>query len=253
MLEHQEVRTQRVALIEEFRYPSSGMPVLSIWQNIPSVDPDTSLGSTPFRSSQSNVLPVNAEDLPAVEQAKRSFAAGREQGIAEGQQLEKDQHSTQLREIEKRKIQEAAGFAEQVASERDRFLQRLEVEVVKLSLSIAARILRHESQMDPLFLSGAVRVALGQLARTATVRLRIPIADFELWSETIAHSPNLKVKPTVMGDETMQVGDCVLETDMGEADLGFRSQLAEIAGGLLSGVFAGAENDPANANNSVSQ
>ncbi len=35
---------------------------------------------------------------------------------------------------------------------------------MKLALAVAARILRREAQMDPLLLTGAVRVALGQLA-----------------------------------------------------------------------------------------
>ena len=38
--------------------------------------------------------------------------------------------------------------------------------MVKLALAIAARILRREAQTDPLLLTGAVRVALGQLAAT---------------------------------------------------------------------------------------
>jgi len=36
----------------------------------------------------------------------------------------------------------------------------VEHEVVKLALAVAARILRREAQMDPLLLTGAVRVAL---------------------------------------------------------------------------------------------
>ena len=49
--------------------------------------------------------------------------------------------------------------------ERDRYLHAVEHEVVKLALAVAARILRREAQMDPLLLTGAVRVALGQLSR----------------------------------------------------------------------------------------
>ena len=41
---------------------------------------------------------------------------------------------------------------------RDHYLAQVEQEVVRLALSIATRILHREVQMDPLLLSGAVRV-----------------------------------------------------------------------------------------------
>ena len=56
----------------------------------------------------------------------------------------------------------------------------VEQEVVKLALAVAARILRREAQMDPLLLTGAVRVALGQLSASTQVRLRVPAAELEL-------------------------------------------------------------------------
>ena len=64
-----------------------------------------------------------------------------------------------------------------LAGERDQFLRTIEQEVVRLALAIAARILRREAQTDPLFLVGAVRVALGQLAATMQVRLRVPAEE----------------------------------------------------------------------------
>ena len=68
---------------------------------------------------------------------------------------------------------------------------------MKLALAVAARILRREAQMDPLLLTGAVRVALGQLAGSSEVRLRVPAAEPDLWNETIALVPNLAMKPAV--------------------------------------------------------
>jgi flagellar assembly protein FliH len=40
--------------------------------------------------------------------------------------------------------------------------------------------------MDPLLLTGAVRVALGQLAGATEVRLRVPAAELDLWTESMA-------------------------------------------------------------------
>ena len=103
----------------------------------------------------------------------------------------------------------------------------MEHEVVKLALAIAARVLRREAQVDPLFLIGAVRVVLGQLAEAIQVKLRVPADETELWSETIAHLPNLRNTPSVISDDRLQLGECVIETEMGSVDLGVSTQLRE--------------------------
>ncbi len=122
---------------------------------------------------------------------------------------------------------------ESFAQERDRFLHAVEHEVVELALAVAARILRREAQMDPLLLTGAVRVALGQLSGSTQVRLRVPPAELDLWTEAIALLPNLALKPAVLAGEGMRLGDCVIETELGSVDLGIRAQLGEIERGFF--------------------
>jgi flagellar assembly protein FliH len=87
--------------------------------------------------------------------------------------------------------------------------------------------------MDPLLLTGAVRVALGQLSTSTQVRLKVPADELELWAETMAHIPNLTVKPVVIAGEGMRLGDCVMETELGSVDLGVRAQLGEIERGFF--------------------
>jgi flagellar assembly protein FliH len=112
-------------------------------------------------------------------------------------------------------------------------MQAVEHEVVELALAVAARILRREAQMDPLLLTGAVRVALGQLSGSTQVRLRVPAAELDLWSESMALVPNLAVRPTVIAGEGMRLGDCMIETELGSVDLGIRAQLGEIERGFF--------------------
>jgi flagellar assembly protein FliH len=167
-----------------------------------------------------------AEEMPG-------FDAGRQQGIREGRQMEHAEQLGALAANEKRRVEQAVELVEQVARERDRFLQTVEHEVVALALAIAARILRREAQMDPLFLTGAVRVAFGQLANATGVRLRVPASEFELWRESMAHLPNLNLKPTVVPVEEMRMGECVVETEVGSVDLGMHAQLSEIERGFF--------------------
>jgi flagellar assembly protein FliH len=162
-------------------------------------------------------------------ETRRSFEAGREQGRVEGRQAECAAQAT----AEQQRARQAAELIESFAEERDRYLHAVEHEVVELALAITARILRREAQMDPLLLTGAVRVALGQLSGSTQVRIRVPRAELDLWTETIALLPRLRVKPSVVSGEGMLLGDCLIETELGSVDLGIRAQLAEIERGFF--------------------
>ena len=122
---------------------------------------------------------------------------------------------------------------ERFQQEHDRFLHAAEQEVVELALAVSARILRREAQMDPLLLTGAVRVALGQLSGSTQVMLRVPAADVDLWTEAMAHLPNLALKPRVVAGSEMRLGDCLIEMELGSVDLGLRAQLGEIERGFF--------------------
>ena len=130
-------------------------------------------------------------------------------------------------------MRQSADLIENFALERDRYLQAVEHEVVELALAVAARILRREAQMDPLLLTGAVRVALGQLSGSTQARLRVPAAELDLWTETIALLPSLRVKPLVVAGDGLRLGDCRIETEVGTVDLGIRAQLGEIERGFF--------------------
>jgi flagellar assembly protein FliH len=65
------------------------------------------------------------------------------------------------------------------------------------------------------------------------VRVRVPASDASLWSETLAHIPNLKIRPAVVADESMTGANCAIETEMGSVDLGVASQLRQIESDLF--------------------
>jgi flagellar assembly protein FliH len=167
------------------------------------------------------------------EETRKAYDAGREQGRQEGRQAEYETQAPAQAAAEQRRSRQAAELIESFASARDRYLLEAEHEVVELALAVAARILRREAQMDPLLLTGAVRVALGQLAGSTEVRLRVPQGDLDLWTEAIGLVPNLTVKPVISAGEGMRLGDCLIETEMGSVDLGIRAQLGEIERGFF--------------------
>lgn len=224
------MRSGTASRIEVFEYPASAKPLPVLWDELVEVGARSAHGTIDGapECAGSDTPSAESSTVAAAESAMQSFEAGREQGIREGRATEVQVQRELLREAKQQGAQQAAHLANQFAVERDRFLQTVEHEVVKLALAIAARILRREAQTDPLFLLGAVRVALGQLAQTLQVRLRVPASEASLWAETLAHLPNLKVKPTVVPDEFMDAGDCVIETDLGSVDLGLPAQLHQM-------------------------
>lgn len=171
--------------------------------------------------------------LQLEQERKRGFEEGRERGVQEGRHLERELHAVSTMSAEQKWQRQTAHLAEQFATERARYFEHVEPEVVRLALAVASRILRREAQMDPLMLTGAVRVALGQLAGTTEVRLKVPPAELDMWVDAMSLLPNLAAKPTVVAGEGMRLGDCVVETSMGTVDIGVRSQLGEIESGFF--------------------
>ncbi|HUX44023.1 MAG TPA: FliH/SctL family protein [Terracidiphilus sp.] len=231
------MRAASAPTIEVFEYPAgadSGLPGWDGYVDAGLGENGVSWGGeSPHRTAEREEALRARVEQAAAEASRQSYEAGRKQGIDEGRFAEREAHSAVQSEADRKRTVQAAELLEQFAQERNRYLHAVEHEVVELALAVAARILRREAQMDPLLLTGAVRVALGQLSRTTQVRLRVPTEDLELWTETIAHLPNLSLKPEVVAGEQMEAGDCAIETELGTVDLGIRAQLGEIERGFF--------------------
>ena len=214
--------------IEIFEYPSGGEAPPSALEDLFADNPTAPPPAESIPGLAAEQIRLDYEKRLG-EETRRAFEAGRQQGRKE----EQEQHAAALRVLEEQRSRQATALLAGFERERDRYLAAVEGEVVKLALAIAARILRREAQMDPLLLTGAVRVALGQLSASTAVRLRVPAVDASLWQEAIAHLPNLALRPEVVAAESLHPGECVLETSLGSVDLGLRAQLAEIERGFF--------------------
>lgn len=115
--------------------------------------------------------------------------------------------------------------------EQTRYFAGVEAEVVKLALAIAARVLHRESKLDPLLLAGVVRVALEKVAEDSATVLRVPMGEVEMWRAIFADTPDSSLQ--VMGEERLDSGECVLDTNVGRVELGVSAQLEEIERGFF--------------------
>jgi flagellar assembly protein FliH len=116
---------------------------------------------------------------------------------------------------------------------RETYFHTVEGEVVALALAVVRKILRREAQVDPMLLSGLVRVALEKMAASQLVRMRTHPSQIGAWQEYFAQHSELPAVPELSGDATLDQNRCQLETELGVTDLSLETQLKEIEQGLF--------------------
>jgi flagellar assembly protein FliH len=122
---------------------------------------------------------------------------------------------------------------EEFDRQKKSYFERVETEVVQLSLAIARKILHREAQADPLVLSGTIRVALEKVAGGSHVKLLVPEHDVFKWRQVIGTLKHVQPQPEVIGDASVPAGGCVLETDIGSSQISLEHQFREVERGLL--------------------
>lgn len=116
--------------------------------------------------------------------------------------------------------------------EREEYFARVESEVVQLALSIAAKILHREAQVDPLLVAGIVRVAIEKMHDKTDIRLRVGAGAGSRWKQYCeSHAALAQVE--VCEDPKLSDLDCTLETRLGTANLGLEAQLKEVERGFF--------------------
>jgi len=116
------------------------------------------------------------------------------------------------------------------AMDRQRYFAAAEAQVVKLAIAIARRVLVREVEADVMHLTATVRAALARVHDGSASVLRVRSGEQSRWEALFANSRDGSV--SVVGDEHLAAGECVLETDVGRVELGVQVQLAEIERGF---------------------
>ncbi len=145
----------------------------------------------------------------------------------------------------------AAALSE-FAKGRQAYYQKIEDEVVRLVLSIARKVLHRESQLDPMLLTGVVRVALEKMASGAVVELRVPPTQVDAWRAAIRSISPHNLHIEISGDESLRGPRCLIVTEMGRTDASLEAQLGEIERGFLDLLSQRPANLPAASDSSRS-
>ena len=196
---------------------------------VPHDDEDAAVPFVAGPSGGRGPAPSPAESGRREEEFRTREKQAWEQGFREGSARERAEHDAAVGQLRKG-IADALGA---FALERQSYFHRVEAEVVALALAMVRKIVRRESQLDPLLLTGLVHVALEKMALTQNVRLRVHPSQVALWQDYFAQQSDLPVKPELSGDATLDHDRCELETELGVTDLSLDTQLKEIEQGLF--------------------
>jgi flagellar assembly protein FliH len=165
---------------------------------------------------------LSSEEMECrLKQARSEAAAEAEQRLRKANEGKLEALSAQIK-----------GAVEQFTQERRSYFSRVETEVVRLALSIAARILHREAQVDPMLVAALVRIAIEKIRDGSGVTVRVAPGNAAGWRSCLGEIINGS-NVEVAEDQQLGVQECVLETRLGSADFSMEAQLKEIERGFF--------------------
>jgi flagellar biosynthesis/type III secretory pathway protein FliH len=195
--------------------------------------PDTAAGAAASAApAEANEEPEQAPppkvaELPRISEAEisRLVSEAHAQGMAEGIRRTEARFADELAKERERTSEAIRNFQEQCKE----YFSKVELELVHLSLAIAAKILHRESQIDRMVVAGLVKVMLEKLHQNTKVVVRVRPEDEKSWQQYFHDNKALQV----IADSTLEPKACVLESEVGVANLGLDSQLKEVEQGFF--------------------
>lgn len=163
-----------------------------------------------------------------VEELEKRLKQARTEAAAEAERRLHKVHDEKLASM----FGQIGRAVEHFAEERRSYFARVEAELVRLALSIAARILHREAQVDPLLVAALVRIAIEKMRDGSSVTVRVAAADAAGWRTRL----DAKIGESdveIVEDEHLGPQECVLETRLGSVEFGIEAQLKEIERGFF--------------------
>jgi flagellar assembly protein FliH len=121
---------------------------------------------------------------------------------------------------------------QEFSDQRNEYFTKVEAEIVQLALSIAAKILHREAQVDPMLVATLVRMAVERMRDQSVVTVRVATGRAATWAQYFAGKPNL-AHVQILEDAQLGPSDCVLQTELGSANFSLEAQLKEVEQGFF--------------------
>lgn len=199
--------------VEAFVYhdPSAGAPDNG---NAGPPDPGSMEGAT----SRDPTPRISEQEL------SRLLAEARAEGTREGEKRAQASFAEALAQERKQLSEAVSAFLQQ----QSEYYSKVEVELVHFALAIAARILHREAQADRMVVAGLVKVMVEKLQQGSRVVARVRPEEAGAWRHYFHDNPQVQI----VEDSSLEARDCILETELGTAEMGLDAQLKEIEKGF---------------------
>lgn len=164
---------------------------------------------------------VRTAALEAAAIRHEAYAEGREQGRMDGVALARAEL------VESMALLQAA--LKESKTVRDRLLWAAEHEIVELAIAASRTVVGEQARLDPALTVDMVERALERAGAQNVVSVRLNPMRLELVE---AHLSELRGTPLpfqLRGDESIEVGGCIVDTSTGQIDARLDVQLDEVA------------------------
>jgi flagellar assembly protein FliH len=207
----------------------SSSPKLAAVEAFEYQEPVTYQASADAVAAESLVVPQNGSTRSTPQELDLKLAEARAEGIREGLQQAQQSFERQLGN-ERAMVAEAIRAFAQKTNE---YYSRVEIELVHLSLAIAAKILHREAQVDRMLVAGLVKVAMEKLQQGTTATVRVRPEEVADWNRYFEGNTTAEIRLEVKADSLVEAHSCILETDLGTTELGLDAQLKEVEQGFF--------------------
>ena len=201
------------------------------WRPVGALPPEPSKARRPgepagaSQAPESDAFKVELAELDRSHQIQ--LAAARQEAFNQGVQQARIEAADQLRAGADR-----VGHAlADLAVTKRKLRNESEMELIKLSLAIAKRVLHRELMSDPEALHGMVHAALQKLQNREISKVRVFPGGADAIRgalERVGAAPAITVVP----DPSLKSGDLIFETSFGDLDASIETQLQEIQRGF---------------------
>lgn len=158
---------------------------------------------------------------------QRGYCEGEQKGLADGEAL----GTKKGRRIVQPVIETLENLLEELAQLRRNTYQRIETEIVDLSMAVARKIVGQELATSPDIVSKVIRQALNHLETAGKICIKLNPEDLDrLTAENSRLCSDLSDTGAVTfeGEASIACGGCVIETDAGTIDARLETQFKAI-------------------------
>lgn len=172
--------------------------------------------------------PGVTERLAAMEaQFRRQLEETRQAAYREGEAAGRSRAAAEVQPV----VEKLARSVEELALLRPRLRREAELDMLRLALAVARRVLRRELAVDPDALHGLALAALEKIAGQEIQRVKVH-SSMAAQIRALLEKSAARGMVEVVADGSAAPGTLVFETERGNLDASVQTQLEEIERGL---------------------